>query len=388
MSRFESLLASLEEASRSQLLAGAIMADKLNQCSLDNLALVRSLGLMGAAVPNDRGGLGLEIEQLASIASVIGKGCLSTALIWSMHTQQVNVLAHSRSRCAAHALEQVVEQGRLVASVTSEAGKGGDIFRALAPIGAQAEGRVSVARTAPTVSYGLQSHYYLVTMRADEHAPETDVRFVLVSREDGDIESTGEWNAMGVRGTQSIPMAFNAVVNVEHVLPENFRSVALRHFVPCGQILWVASWLGAAQGLFERMLEQVAENKHVLSVKLKSDLYVSRVAELKTRLLAIEGFIGHTVALYKKCLSDSIDGVDADLIVRVNALKVYVSEQVVVIVDNILELSGLARGYCVEPSLGVERLYRDLLSAKLMYSNDSLRRSIGIHAIKAFVNNH
>lgn len=381
---FDSMLTSLEEASRSQLLEGAVKADKLNQFSVENLALVRRHGLMGAAVPKVTGGLGLEIEQLASVALVIGKGCLSTALVWSMHSQQVSVLAKSQSSAAVQALEQVVEEGVLIASVTSEVGKGGDIFRALAPIMTQKDGRIAFERTAPTVSYGLQSLYYLVTMRADEQAPDTDVKFVLVSRLDGGVESTGEWDAMGVRGTQSIPMTFQIKASAENILPENFRLMALRHFVPSGQILWAASWLGAVQGLFDRMLEQVAANKQVFGVKLKSDLYVSRIADLKVKLLAIESMLDHTIECYKRFLRHSTDGVDFDLITRVNGLKVYVSEQVVVIVDKILELSGLGKGYRADPSLGVERLYRDLLSAKLMYSNDSLRRSIGIDAIKGF----
>jgi acyl-CoA dehydrogenase len=264
------MLTSLEEASRSQLLEGAVKADKLNKFSVENLALVRRHGLMGAAVPKVSGGLGLEIEQLASVALVIGKGCLSTALVWSMHSQQVAVLAQSQSRSAAQALEQVVEEGVLIASVTSEVGKGGDIFRALAPIITQEDGRISFERTAPTVSYGLQSQYYLVTLRADEQAPDSDVKFVLVSRQDGRVESTGEWNAMGVRGTQSIPMTFQIKTSAENILPENFRLMALRYFVPSGQILWAASWLGAVQGLFDRMLEEVAANKQVLGVKLKA----------------------------------------------------------------------------------------------------------------------
>ncbi|MNY03867.1 hypothetical protein D3C86_1365090 [compost metagenome] len=296
----------------------------------------------------------------------------------------MSVLAQSQSSAAVQALEQVVEEGVLIASVTSEVGKGGDIFRALAPIMTQKDGRIAFERTAPTVSYGLQSLYYLVTMRADEQAPDTDVKFVLVSRLDGSVESTGEWDAMGVRGTQSIPMTFQIKTSAENILPENFRLMALRHFVPSGQILWAASWLGAVQGLFDRMLEQVTANKQVLGVKLKSDLYVSRIADLKVKLLAIESMLDHTIECYKRFLRHSTDGVDFDLITRVNGLKVYVSEQVVVIVDKILELSGLGKGYRADPSLGVERLYRDLLSAKLMYSNDSLRRSIGIDAIKGF----
>jgi len=384
MSMFDSMLALLEEASRSQLLEGAVKADKLNQFPVENIELIRRHGLMGAAVPKVAGGLGLEIEQLAAVALVIGKGCLSTALVWSMHSQQVAVLAQSRSGAAAEALEQVVEEGVLIASVTSEVGKGGDIFRALAPIVTQKDGRIAFERTAPTVSYGCQSLYYLVTMRADEQAPDTDVKFVLVSRLDGSVVSTGKWDAMGVRGTQSIPMTFQIKTSAENILPEDFRLMALRYFVPCGQILWAASWLGAVQGLFDRMLEQVAANKKVLGLKLKSDLYVSRIADLKVKLLTIESMLNHTVECYKKFLRHSAGGVDFDLIARVNGLKVSVSEQVVVIVDEILELSGLGKGYRADSSLGVERIYRDLLSAKLMYSNDSLRRSIGIAAIKGF----
>ena len=385
MNDIDALFNKLASLSRSQLLEGAIAADRHNTFPVENVECIRKLGLFGSAVPADEGGLGLSVEQLSRTALILGKGCLSTALIWSMHSQQLSVLCRSRSSVARKVLQRVTRDGVLIASVTSEVGKGADLFRALAPLEVQEDGRVAFRRLAPTVSYGREAAYYLITMRADCTSSESEVRFVIAGRDEGTVDVRGEWNAMGVHGTQSIPLSLDMSVAQGAVLPEAFRPMVLNWFVPHGQILWSASWLGAAQGAFERLLEHQLSIRAALRTRLHSDLYIARVADIEIRLLAANGMLNDTIMRYQDSLLRAENELDMRVIEGVNALKVYVSEQVVAVLDLLMQLAGLSKGYLHDPDVGIERVYRDVLSARLMFSNDELRRSIGFHAMKRWM---
>ena len=56
------------------------------------LAALRESGLMGLLVPEELGGLGGDLDDLVSVSMELAGECLSTALIWGMHCQQVAAL--------------------------------------------------------------------------------------------------------------------------------------------------------------------------------------------------------------------------------------------------------------------------------------------------------
>ena len=59
----------------------------------ENYDLLRGAGLIGAAVPVELGGDGLDYATLCGIVRRLGKSCGSTALAFSMHCHQVAVAA-------------------------------------------------------------------------------------------------------------------------------------------------------------------------------------------------------------------------------------------------------------------------------------------------------
>jgi len=76
------------------LAANAARLDRTGDFAVESLALLRERALMGLLVPARFGGQGASHFELIDITQQLGKACLSSAIIFAMHCQQVAVLVH------------------------------------------------------------------------------------------------------------------------------------------------------------------------------------------------------------------------------------------------------------------------------------------------------
>ena len=95
------------------------------------------------------------------------------------------------------------EDQRLVASVTSEIGTGGDLGKSIAAVTPAEAGRATFEKKAPTVSYGAYADDLLTTLRRSPDAEPGDQVIVLTHRDQFTLEQSGTWDVMGMRGTCS-----------------------------------------------------------------------------------------------------------------------------------------------------------------------------------------
>ena len=340
----------------------------------ESVEALRQAGLLAVFVPPRLGGPGGGFATLAGVAAALGESCAATALIWAMHCQQVAVLARHGGPPFAPVLGEIAARGLLVASVTSEAGKGGDLLTALAPL-ERVPGGVRVRRRAPIVSYGGEADLLLVTMRAAAGSPPTEVRLVLVDRRDGGLEVAGGWDAMGMRGTRSVPMELDVVVPSSRVLTASFGEVAVQSMIPAAHVGWSAVWLGAARGAFRRFVGRVRGDGAAGKRRLGSDLFLSRLAELRLRLDLVDALLSRVCerldALTREAAPVAAYN-DATQTVELNNLKVAAARGAFAVVDGLVELAGLEEGYLKGKPADLERVFRDLRSAGLMYHNDRL----------------
>ncbi len=365
------LVARADELRLGVLARWASTVDRDNRFPAESVAALRAAGLLGYFVPTGLGGLGGDVATYCKVAELLGDGCLSTAMIWVMHAHQTAVLADHRTPAHDPFLQDIAGNGVLLASVTSEYGKGGDVLRAVAPLTPEG-GRLRLTRAAPAVSYGGEAGYFLVTMRSAADRPPTDVSLVLVRRADGEIAVTGDWQAMGLRGTRSVPMQFDVVVDRARVVGASFRQVALTSLVPLAQAGWTAAWFGAARGAMQRFL--LAQREH-RTADLNSDLFLSRMAELRLKLDLVESLLLRVVARLDALRATGVPPSsyeDMGHNILINNLKIAGSRLAFEVADGLIQLAGLGYGYLQGESSGLERTFRDLRSAALMYGNDRL----------------
>ncbi|MEU2954598.1 acyl-CoA dehydrogenase family protein [Streptomyces xanthochromogenes] len=333
---------------------------------------LRRTGLLGLLVPVEHGGLGGGLEDMVQIASRLAGGCLSTALIWSMHCQQVDaVVRHGGPELRDELLPRIAEDGHHLASVTTEAGRGGHLLRAQSPL-RQEVGTLRIERDAPVVTGGMAADGFLITMRADEDAAAHEVSLVYADRAQVKIEDGRSWSSLGMRGTNSAGMRISGSVPQRNLVGSrgDFRTVAVDSMIPLAHLGWAACWLGGARGLFREMLAAVRSRDWPLDVG--SELVRERLARARMDLELVSS---HLQRVCDEVARIRASGGRLDrpaTQIHLNLLKVSAAELTFRAADRLMQLAGLTRGYLEDSPFPAERVFRDLRSAQLNNSDDRL----------------
>ncbi|HET9073895.1 MAG TPA: acyl-CoA dehydrogenase family protein [Solirubrobacteraceae bacterium] len=337
---------------------------------------LRAAGAMSAWVPAGLGGGGFELADIARACVTLARGCSATAMVFAMHQLQVaTIVRHlTPEGWLAGYLGRLVEEQRLIASVTSELGTGGDMARSIAALEPGGEGRLRFEKQAPTISYGAYCDDLLTTTRRGPRALASDQVLVLHARRQTEMKPIGVWDTLGMRGTCSPGATIRAEVSADQVLEGSFGTMMAETIVPLSHILWAHLWLGIATEAFERgraFVRAAARRapgepqpaaRHLSEVLLELRLVRAEVAS------ALEDFArwdagagpGERTAL---------TGMAATL--RFNALKLVVSERVPRICNDVLSAVGLM-AYKNDSPHSVGRLLRDALSGQVMVTNERL----------------
>ncbi|HEX5396813.1 MAG TPA: acyl-CoA dehydrogenase family protein, partial [Candidatus Limnocylindria bacterium] len=221
---------------------------------VETLEALRAERALSAFVPERYGGAEVSFEALARASFELGRRCGASAMVFAMH--QIQIVTIVRHLAGAPFFEDylraVVNEQRLVASVTSEVGTGGDMGRSIAAVTPAGDGRATFEKKAPTVSYGAYADDLLTTLRRTPDAEPGDQVVALTQRGQIELEPQGTWDPMGMRGTCSPGYIVRAAFSTDQVLPTPFSVVGTQSMVPVSHILWSHIWLGIATDAFDR----------------------------------------------------------------------------------------------------------------------------------------
>jgi acyl-CoA dehydrogenase len=332
------------------------------------VAALREAQALSAFVPAELGGGGLSFQALARACFELARCCSSTAMVFAMHQIQVATIVRHLDGAPwfEDYLRRVVAEQRLIASVTSELGTGGDMGRSIAPLTPSGAGLLGFEKQAPTVSYGAHADDLLTTVRRSETAGQGDQVLVLHHRDQTELELTGTWDTLGMRGTCSPGFIVRARFAPEQILPAPFATVMNESHVPISHILWSHGWLGIATEAFERgraFVRAAARNSPGKPVPAARSL--SRVMSELTMLRAE---VRSALADFCTATENRDRLATMGSVLRYNNLKLAASEQAPRICADVLEVIGIA-AYKNDSPFGVGRQLRDALSARLMVSN-------------------
>lgn len=354
----------------------AVNADDVDRNArfpVETIDALREASALSALVPEELGCAGLSLPAVAQGCLELAKRCASSAMVFAMHQIQVaTIVRHLEEGSWFQTyLEDLAASQRLIASVTSEVGTGGDMGRSIAAATPSGNGTLSLEKQAPTVSYGSQADDYFTTVRRSPEAEPGDQVLVLSLGEQTTLEPTGTWDTIGMRGTCSPGYVVRATFASEQVLALPFSRVASESLVPISHILWSHVWLGIAIDAFERarsFVRAAARRKpgepvpaaHGLS-RVMSELSLLR-AEVH---VALEDFLAASDEGGREGLNTM------GSVLRFNNLKLAASEQTPRICMGVLEVIGIA-AYKNDSPFGVGRHLRDALSARLMVANERI----------------
>ncbi len=332
---------------------------------------LRSLGALGWGVPRELGGAGASLGDLAEATLDLSRRCSSSGMIFAMHQIQVACLARHRGNNSwiANYLERLVREQRLIASATSEAGVGGDLRKSIAALhpAANGSGGLQFEKSASTISYGAHADDLLTTVRRNPDAESGDQVLVLTLRGDAQIEQTGEWDTMGMRGTCSPAFSVRAACAADQVIPEPFSTIAAETMVPYSHILWSHVWLGMAADAFQRAQTLVREQARKTPGTTPPSAL--RLSELSLRMAEFRALVHAAVKEHGELDRSALSSIGYT--VRLNNLKIAASEAAVEVCQGALRVCGLA-GYRNTGPFSVTRQLRDAYSASLMIANDRL----------------
>jgi acyl-CoA dehydrogenase len=349
----------------------------------ESLLALRSAGLMGMFVPVEHGGLGSSLKTYVTIAQALSSACLSTALVWVMHAFQVDAIARfGPDELRQDVLPRIAAGKVYIASVTTEGGRGSDLFTADVPVTAD-PGRPGwlqfARRRAPVVSGGRHADAFLVTLRAGEEATPQEVTLLYVEREDVTVVDSLSWDPLGMRGTESVGLELAGSVPASRIVgdPGRFREIAWESMVPLSHIGWAACWLGAARGTFGELLRWLRSPDRRGGPDIHSDLVRERLGRIRVDLDLVSAYLTRVCEDVEEAWRSgrSLAGPRPQL--RLNSLKLASSELTFRAADTMVQLGGLSIGYSRGAPIPFERCFRDLRAARLNHSNERLWPATG-----------
>ena len=367
-----SLLARVHQVGRDVIAPAADAVDRAARFPSEAIDALKRLELLSAYVPRDLGGLGLGISDIARLCEVLGGYCGSTAMVFAMHQIQVACIVHHarQSRYFERFLAELVARQYLIASATTEMGIGGDL-RASACAIEPVDGRFTLVKKAPVISYGEAADYILVTSRRAADAPASDQVHVLVSKADYGLEPLSGWDTLGFRGTCSSGFVLRSAGDLEQVIPVAFADVLSETMHPVSHIVWASLWSGIAADAVNRARAFVrAEARKNPNLPPTSAI---RLAEVDCSLQGMRNNIEAAVHTYERMRSEpTADAFKSfEFAIRTNNLKLSSSTLVADIVGRAMLICGIA-AYRNDSRFSLGRQLRDAYGAALMVNNDRI----------------
>jgi acyl-CoA dehydrogenase len=350
--------------------------DRHARFPVETIEALRQERALSAFLAPELGGAGVSFEAIAEACLQLGRRCGASAMVFAMHQIQVVTIARHLDDAPWFEayLRSLAEEQRLIASVTSEIGTGGDMGRSIAAVTAGDEGCCSFEKQAPTVSYGEHADDLLTTLRRGPDAEPGDQVLALTRREQVTLEQTGSWDPLGMRGTCSPGFVVRAEFMPEQVLPTPFPTVSVESMVPVSHIRWSHLWLGIATDAFDRaraFVRAAAKQKPG-----EPPPTAQRLSHLMSELSLLRAEVDSALRAFVQASAEPgrerLSTVAAAL--RFNNLKIAASEQAPRVCQGAMGVCGIM-GFKNDTPFSIGRHLRDTMSASLMVANERIHHT-------------
>ena len=357
----------LPEVIRTTAQAHAEAVDRDARFPIEAITALKDARLLSALLD------GQSLTEVVALCGELGRCCAATGMVYAMHQSQVACLVrHGLGHTAWDAFaDELREKQLLIASITSEVGVGGDIRTSLCAID---NGRIT--KKATTLSYGAHADAYFLTCRRQPDAPENDQALVLLRREEADLEQTGNWDTLGMRGTCSPGFTVSSPVAESALFPVGFGEICSQTMAPASHLLWAGVWLGIAADAVTRARAYVRSRaKNAPGAASTGEL---RLAEAMSQLQLGRANLAECLRSYEAlcAASDTRGLLSFEWAIRINNLKTSTSELIVSIIQQCLAITGI-QGYRNDSPYSLGRHLRDALSAAVMIGNERLHAVSG-----------
>ncbi len=343
-------IVALAETLGQRFAATAAAADEEDCFVAENFAALKGSGLVEAGVPEELGGGGAGVRELADMLRTLAHHCSSTALAFSMHTHQVAIPAWRWKNQKVAAVEPLLK--RIAAERLLLLSSGGSDWIAGSGRAERVEGGYRITARKVFTSGAPAGDLLMTGAVLEEEGAEPTVLHFAIPMSSPHVRIDPVWKTLGMRGTGS-----HDVVIEGHVVPD--AAVALKRkagewhplFQTIATIafpLVYAAYLGVA--------ESACAVARDLAVKRRPDHHVTQlVGRMETELRGAQ--LAHRHMLEAVTQGDP----SADSVNEVMMGKTLVAAHAIHAVELAMEAAGGAGFYRAQ---GLERRFRDIQGAR------------------------
>ncbi|WP_458760657.1 acyl-CoA dehydrogenase family protein [Afipia sp. TerB] len=201
--------ATLDRASTAAKVArdiAPVLAERASACDesdtfvAENYRLLKDTGLVAAGVPQELGGGGADVAELAEMLRIMAHACGSTALAFSMHTHQVAIPAWRWRHQKVTAVEPLLK--RVAAEKLILLSSGGSDWIGGSGKATKVDGGYRVTARKVFTS-GAPAGDLLMTSAITESGEGLMVIHFAAPMKAAEVTVTDTWHALGMRGTGS-----------------------------------------------------------------------------------------------------------------------------------------------------------------------------------------
>ena len=324
---------------------------------------LREAGYYAAFVPEEFGGSGLTLSEIAAEQTRLGKAAPGTALGINMHQIIVGLgrMLVDAGRSEGEQILRDAADGHLFGFGISEPGNDLVLFGSISDAKPTEDGGYTFTGTKVFTSLS-PAWTRLLTFGADSESSDAPKSvFAILRREDGGVTIKDDWYVLGMRGTQSnTTLLEGASVKAEQVLGRvdpgpNLDPVVLGIFANF-EILLAATYAGVGERAIEVAVEHVKKRRSVMNqTTYSNDPAIRwRLAEAALLMNAVGPQIREMAALVESDAEPNLGWLP-----RLSAVKNAASEASLRVVEQCVRACGGSSYYDKNE---LSRLYRDVLA--------------------------
>lgn len=349
-----------------KLVLESLAADREDRIAHGNFEFLKQNRFFSLIVPEEFSGEGFNIKEALQVVSALAEYCLSTAICLGMHFQQISVISASNFINRSKILLSISEFQLMVASVTTDVNNNGKLFDQGSEMFSDDESHFTIERFAPIVSYASEAYYFLVTTKIKVDALHRNA-LVILEKNDIDLD-VRPLKLVGMRGTGTSEIFLKASFSSSDFLTDNYNVLVNDYMIATGHLFWSAAWLGSSRRLFRDYIRLERSRCVSRKVKINDDtLLLNGISTMRVNLEAMQCLIDCTVKLFEEGSSQ------IRFRIAVNAVKLFCSKNSEDISRIISKRLGFHNSFVIkDESFDIDKVSRDLSSAKFMFNNESL----------------
>lgn len=355
------------DGSAQAISANAAAVDSSGSFPGQSLVALADAGAFGFSVPQDQGGAGASLTQLARACEAVGTACASTGMVFLMHCVTAATLGAGGGPAAQAALKDMAGTNALGTLAFSERATGAHFYAPELKAGRNADGSVSVTGTKSFTTSAGHADYLLVLVQAAEEGADA----YLMTRDTPGVTYTGEWEGLGMAGNSSIAVEFDNVTFTADQLVGGAGKAADLIFGAVAPFFLVGL-SGVSVGIAQAAASAAGE--HVKTRRYSDGGSLAEIPYIQ-HLVADMDLATRQARLLVHSAAGLGDAADPGALVPIMEAKVAATEAAQNVTANAMTACG-GQGYT--PSLPVERHFRDARAGAVMApTNAVLRQWIG-----------